>query len=176
MKKILTTLISMLFVLGSAGYSFGAIDFQLKGTVTKIDGRTITVKDVKGKEMIIEGTSSDIKVGDPVLLKGQLLKVTTLPSRALTTADKDFVMNQCQVPQVDVDVIPQLGSEAQGYILQWIDAKDCGKFAAFKNSRNYYRKLDINKPIQMTPAGFSGRWLTAQEFKNFKYIMDNAPW
>lgn len=176
MKKILTTLISILFVLGAASHSFAAIDFQLEGTVTKIDGRMITVKDNKGRETIIEGASSEIKVGDSVLMKGQLFNMTDLPVRVLTAADKDFMAKQCQVPQMDIDVIPQLGRMAQGYIVQWIDAKDCRKFVPFKNTRNYYRQLNINKPIPLPPAGWNGRWLTEQEFKNYTHILGNAPW
>lgn len=176
MQRVTVAMFVALCVLFVASSSFAANEFQVKGTVSRIDGNLTTIKDDKGREIIIEGTMTDVKVGDPVLLKGQVFNMKSLPVRPLTAADKGFMAGQCQVPQMDIDVIPQLGRMAQGYIVQWIDAKDCRKFVPYKNTRNYYRRLDINKPIPLPPAGWNGRWLTEQEFKNYVHILENAPW
>lgn len=176
MQKITMAIIVSICALFAATNSFGANEFQIKGTVNRIDGGLITVKDEKGREATIEGAMTDIKVGDSVLLKGQLFKVSASPLRELTVADKNFMAGQCQVPQMDIDVIPELEGEAQRYILQWIDTNDCRKFVPYKNSRNYYRQLNVNKPIPLPPAGWNGRWLTPQEFKNYVQILENAPW
>ena len=72
MKSILALLIAIVFALGVVGLAFAA---DVKGTVTKIDGKKITVKDDKGKETTVEADAKDVKVGDKVDVKdGKVMK------------------------------------------------------------------------------------------------------
>jgi outer membrane lipoprotein SlyB len=66
-KKILALVVAMIFALGIVTVSFAA---ETKGTVTKVDGAKITIKDDKGKETTVEDkTAKDIKAGDKVVVK-----------------------------------------------------------------------------------------------------------
>jgi uncharacterized protein YxeA len=67
MKKILVLLVALVFTLGVVGLAFAA---DVKGTVTKIDGKKVTVKDAAGKEHTVEADATGIKVGDSVDVKG----------------------------------------------------------------------------------------------------------
>jgi hypothetical protein len=70
--KSLTALIATLgfilvFIIPSYG---GAEKIEVKGTVAKISGQTVIVKDAKGKETIVKLVDVDgIKVGDKVEVK-----------------------------------------------------------------------------------------------------------
>jgi outer membrane lipoprotein SlyB len=72
-KKILALVVAMIFALGIAAVSFGA---DVCGTVTKVDGAKITIKDDKGKETTVEDkTAKDIKAGDKACIKdGKVVK------------------------------------------------------------------------------------------------------
>jgi outer membrane lipoprotein SlyB len=72
MKKILVLLVALVFALGVAGLSFA----DVKGTVTKVEGMKITVKDDKGKETTVEvKDTAGVKVGDKVEIKdGKVMK------------------------------------------------------------------------------------------------------
>jgi outer membrane lipoprotein SlyB len=66
MKKILVLLIALVFTLGVVGLSFAA---EVKGTVTKIEGKKMTVKDDKGKETTVDvKDTAGAKVGDHVTI------------------------------------------------------------------------------------------------------------
>lgn len=68
MKKILVLLVALVFTLGVVGLSFAA---DVKGTVTKVEGKKITVKDDKGKETTVEvKNAAGVKAGDKVEIKG----------------------------------------------------------------------------------------------------------
>ncbi len=68
MKKILVLLVALVFALGVVGLSFAA---DVKGTVTKVEGKNVTVKDDKGKETTVEvKDTAGAKVGDKVEIKG----------------------------------------------------------------------------------------------------------
>ncbi len=68
MKKILVLLIALVFTFGVVGLSFAA---DVKGTVTKVEGKKITIKDDKGKETTVEvKDTADAKAGDKVEIKG----------------------------------------------------------------------------------------------------------
>jgi outer membrane lipoprotein SlyB len=68
MKKILVLLVALVFTLGVVGLSFAA---DVKGTVTKIEGNKVTVKDDKGKETTVEvKDTAGANVGDKVEIKG----------------------------------------------------------------------------------------------------------
>ncbi|MBP2683581.1 MAG: hypothetical protein H6Q79_1620 [Deltaproteobacteria bacterium] len=70
--------ISLLFLgLASTGLSAGMGE-EVKGTVTKIDGGKVSIKDLTGGEKTIEPTNPDaltgLKVGDRVSVKDGILK------------------------------------------------------------------------------------------------------
>lgn len=69
MTKKLTTLISLMFVLGAINVSLGANEVQLQGVITKISGSTIIIKGYNGREFIIEGTLKGIEVGELVQVR-----------------------------------------------------------------------------------------------------------
>ena len=66
MKAILALMVAIVFTLGIAGMSFAA---DVKGTISKIDGKKVTVKDTAGKETTVESDAKDLKVGDSVEVK-----------------------------------------------------------------------------------------------------------
>ncbi len=66
MKKVLVLLVAIIFTLGVVGLSFAA---DMKGTITKIEGNKITVKD-NGKETTVQSDAKGLKVGDKVTVKG----------------------------------------------------------------------------------------------------------
>ncbi len=67
MKAMLAVIVALLLSLSLATVGFAA---EVKGTITKIDGHKITVKDDKGKESTVEAKEmKDVKVGDKVSIK-----------------------------------------------------------------------------------------------------------
>ncbi|MCI0468993.1 MAG: hypothetical protein L0Y62_02880 [Nitrospirae bacterium] len=74
--RITALLIAMFFVLGIVAVGFAA---EVKGTVTKVDGMKITVKDAAGKETTVEvKDTAGVKVGDKVTIKdGKVIKDAT---------------------------------------------------------------------------------------------------
>lgn len=68
-KSVIALVIAIIFTFGVA--TMGLAAAEVKGTVTKIDGNKVTVKDDKGKETTVEVKEvKDIKVGDKVTIKG----------------------------------------------------------------------------------------------------------
>jgi ABC-type Fe3+-hydroxamate transport system substrate-binding protein len=68
MKKIIVLLIALVFTLGVVGLSFSA---DVSGTVTKLEGKKMTVKDAAGKETTVDvKDAAGAKVGDKVTVTG----------------------------------------------------------------------------------------------------------
>jgi hypothetical protein len=89
MKSILAVLIAAIFFLSFSGLSFAAGaekagKKEVKGTVTKIEGNKITVKDEMGKETAADGKDlMDVKVGEKVIIEeGIIKKLTQKPERS----------------------------------------------------------------------------------------------
>lgn len=61
MKKALVVLVALSFVLGLVLSSYAA---NLSGTITKIEGNKVTLKQADGKEVTVE-----LKVGDKITIK-----------------------------------------------------------------------------------------------------------
>jgi hypothetical protein len=79
-RAIIALLVVFVFTVGMAGLSFAA---EVKGTVTKIEGNKITVRDAAGKETTVEVKSTaDIKVGYRVTVKGGEVTIER-PRRAI---------------------------------------------------------------------------------------------
>jgi hypothetical protein len=101
-----------------------------------------------------------------------------LAQAELSAADKEFLLQQCQVPQEDVDVFPKLDKRTQTGILGYIIAKDCQKLVPYKESRNFYRHLLQLKPDEKMPK-LPPRWdfaaLTEEEFLNYVDILNKHP-
>ena len=79
-KRLIVLLMAMVFTLGVVGLSFSAQ--EVYGTVSKVEGNTLTIVDNMGKEKTVkvEGKESlkEIKVGDRVLVKdGKVTKEGT---------------------------------------------------------------------------------------------------
>ncbi|MBF0559458.1 MAG: hypothetical protein HQL08_11845 [Nitrospirae bacterium] len=67
MKSIIALLVAVVFTLGMVSFTFAA---DVKGTVTKVEGKSLTVKDAAGKETKVEcSNAGDVKVGDMVDVK-----------------------------------------------------------------------------------------------------------
>lgn len=67
-KSIIALVIAVIFTLGVATMGFAA--GEVKGTITKIDGKKVTIKDDKGKETTVQVKEvKDVKVGDKVTVK-----------------------------------------------------------------------------------------------------------
>ncbi|MDX9714692.1 MAG: hypothetical protein RBT37_04600 [Dissulfurispiraceae bacterium] len=66
MQKIFAVVIALVFALSVAGLSFAA---DVTGTVSKVEGSKITVKDAKGAETVVDSKDAKVKVGDKVTVK-----------------------------------------------------------------------------------------------------------
>ncbi len=67
-RSIIALVIAIIFTFGVA--TMGLATAEVKGTITKIDGKKVTVKDDKGEETTVEVKEvKDIKVGDKVTIK-----------------------------------------------------------------------------------------------------------
>ncbi|HKN19175.1 MAG TPA: hypothetical protein VJW95_05205 [Dissulfurispiraceae bacterium] len=70
MKSIITLLVAMVFTLGMVSLTFAADAKEAKGTVTKVAGMMLTIKDAAGKEVTIKASNAkDVKVGEMVTVK-----------------------------------------------------------------------------------------------------------
>ncbi len=69
MKRYLTVAVLLAFLIGIAGMGFAAQE-SYRGTVAKIDGSKITVKDENGVDRVVTGDVSTLKKGDKVTVKG----------------------------------------------------------------------------------------------------------
>lgn len=66
MNRVIMMLVAVLLTLAVASAGFAGETF--KGTVTKIDGDTITVKTADGKELTGKGDAKTMKIGDKVFV------------------------------------------------------------------------------------------------------------
>ncbi len=81
MKKIIALLVALVFTFGVVGLTFAV---ELKGTVTKIEGKKITVKDAAGKETTVEvKDTAGAKVGDNVTIKDGVVTVEKKKKKAI---------------------------------------------------------------------------------------------
>ncbi len=76
MRKFVVLIGAAAFILGVAGLGFAETwDDFFYGSVTKIQGSTVTIKSDAGVEKIFQTTSpAGIKVGDKVRAKGSMIK------------------------------------------------------------------------------------------------------
>lgn len=84
-KRIFVLLLALVFTLGVASFGFAADKpaAEVKGTVSKIDGKKITVKDAAGKETTVEvkEVPKDLKVGDMVAIKDGMVTKEAAPAK-----------------------------------------------------------------------------------------------
>jgi hypothetical protein len=77
-RKLIVFFVVVMFPLGLLGLSLAAGVDELKGTVTKIEGGIVSIKDSVGEKMIKPENPEalkDLKVGDEVSVKdGKLIK------------------------------------------------------------------------------------------------------
>ena len=80
-KSILAVLFATIFLLSFVSVSFANKDdktCQAKGTITKIEGNMVTVKDKKGEEKTVEvKNASDLKVGEKIKVRDGIAKKKT---------------------------------------------------------------------------------------------------
>ena len=79
MKSIIALMVALVFTLGTVGLTFAADAKdakEVKGTVAKVDAKSVTIKDAAGKEMKLDAAGcKDVKVGDKVTVKdGKCMK------------------------------------------------------------------------------------------------------
>lgn len=81
-KVIIALLVALVFTIGVVGLSFAA---EVKGTVTKIEGKKITVKGADGKETTVEvkEVPKDLKVGDTVTINDGMVTVEKKKKKAI---------------------------------------------------------------------------------------------
>ncbi len=72
MKRFVALMALVFFVLGVVTIAFSA---EVKGTITKIDGNKLTLKQADGKEVTVEvKDAKGLKVGDYVIVKDGVAK------------------------------------------------------------------------------------------------------
>jgi hypothetical protein len=86
MKKILFLVMAIFLVLSISGISFAASEFY-EGTVMKISGDKITVKNNQGKVITVVGSLKGLKVGDKVTVNNG--KITNLGNNSSIQLYKD---------------------------------------------------------------------------------------
>ncbi len=75
MKSIIALLVALVFTLGMVSFTFAADMKEMKGTVTKMDAKSVTIKDAAGKETKVDAVCKDVKVGDKITVKdGKCMK------------------------------------------------------------------------------------------------------
>jgi hypothetical protein len=81
-KALIALLVALVFTVGLVGLSFAA---EVKGTVTKIDGKKLTIKGADGKETTVEvkEVPKDMKVGDSVTIKDGMVTVEKKKKKAI---------------------------------------------------------------------------------------------
>ncbi len=166
----------MIFLI-TATLSSAENEVQLKGTVTRIDGSKVTIRDGSNRETVLDGWLAGIKVGDPVLVKGQLFK--SISERTAPNAQDSAFLKRCLIERADVDVIPRLDKDARDRIFLWIDSGDCEKLKPFKVTREFLKKYTPPPDsAQMPPKGYDSQFLTADEQNHIsevnKRILDRA--
>jgi len=163
MKKIFILIIALTFILSAASLSF-ADEFQVKGTVTKITDKRITVADDKGKETTVESNENEIKVGDGVLLKIEISKPAPALDLKLSKQDIEFLTKQCRIDPADVNVIPKLNRRAKSTIRVFLSESDCTLMEPFKQTREFLKKF-TPPPEQspLPPQYYSRDYLTEEE-------------
>ena len=79
MKSIIALVVAMVFTLGMVSWTFAA---DVKGTVTKVAGMTVTIKDAAGKEVNVKvSNAKDVKVGDMVTVKDGMATKEAAPAK-----------------------------------------------------------------------------------------------
>jgi hypothetical protein len=82
-KSIIALLIAIVFAFGVVGITFAADAKEVKGTITKVEGKSITVKDSAGKESKVTiSNANDVKVGEMVTVKDGKATVEKAPAAA----------------------------------------------------------------------------------------------
>jgi len=82
MKSIITLVVAMVFTLGLVSWTFAADAKEVKGTVTKVAGMTVTIKDAAGKEVNVKvNNAKDVKVGDMVTVKDGMATKEAAPAK-----------------------------------------------------------------------------------------------
>jgi outer membrane lipoprotein SlyB len=87
-RRLFLFFVVALFSLGIASASFsGVVGEEVKGTVTKIDGGKVSIKDFMGDEKTVEPKNpealTNLKVGDRAMVKDGIL---TIEGGAVRTA------------------------------------------------------------------------------------------
>ncbi len=73
MKRALALIVMFTFVLGLAAVAISSA--EVKGTITKIEGNKLTIKQADGKEVTVEvKDAKGLKVGDNVEVKDGVAK------------------------------------------------------------------------------------------------------
>jgi transcription antitermination factor NusG len=91
-KSILAVLLATVFLVSFMGVSFANKDHKgctAKGTITKIEGNMVTVKDKMGKEKTVEVKDiSGLKVGEKIKVKDGVAKKMTGKWKELEKTEK----------------------------------------------------------------------------------------
>ena len=99
------------------------------------------------------------------------------PVDRLTAGQKEILRSQCNILPEDIEVIRLLSTQTQDNILRWLAANDLPKLVAFRNSREYYRKMLVKVGlVPMPPAFWKPAYLTPEEYCNYTSMLDYAPW
>ena len=70
MKSIIALFVALVFSVSLVGLGFAAVK-EVKGTVAKIAGKRVSVKEASGKTVtVVVKNAKELKVGDNVVIKG----------------------------------------------------------------------------------------------------------
>jgi len=96
-------------------------------------------------------------------------------------ADKEFLLQQCQIFDDDLGTVAKLPPEVQAQFAAWVAARDSRAFTAFKNTRNYCKfTLKLTNPTETMsfarpPTGWNELYLLPEEIARHRKIVAEHP-
>ena len=138
----------------------------VKGTVTKVADRVITITGDEGAEQIVV-----IQVGDKITVTRDTPLLTELGA-----ADVAFLKKDLQLLDADIEAIKDLDIDVRQDILHWTAKRDRSSLGAFKVSRDYFRAQMATTDFQdlVAPKEWRANHLTkGEKSKLNKHIRDS---
>jgi hypothetical protein len=138
----------------------------VKGTVTKVADRVITITGDEGAEQIVV-----IQVGDKITVTRDTPVLTELGA-----ADVAFLQKDLQLLDADIEAIKDLDIEVRQDVLHWTAKRDRAALGAFKVSRDFFRAQMATTEFAdlVTPKEWRSKYLTKDERTQLtKHVRDS---
>jgi ankyrin repeat protein len=142
-------------------------------------GADVNARDVQGKTAFYYAQAQANQKVIAVLVKAGANggKMPSATVSKLTAADIQFLTATCKIERQDIDVIHKLDANTQQMLLSRIALRDCALLHPFISVRGYFRQLNPKTTLPMPPYDwvYADRYLTEEELKQYKKILEEAP-